>query len=213
LRRRLFVLTLVLGLLAASCGRGAATPTGGAGLPDDAAAVAAERGLTPDDIYAALKTYTPTGVYDPYLMGGQSGQMLAGRQRIGQRINGWAVEGQDEQSILDQGDTMSDEVFYTELSAGLGETLPDSIVSRTLVTRGRVKAVLFGFAPGQELSEHTASTPAIVHILEGEAQLRLGAETHAAGPGAWAYMPAGLAHAVVAQTAVKMLLLLLRGEE
>ena len=30
----------------------------------DAAAIAEERGLTPDDITAALKTYTPTGVHD-----------------------------------------------------------------------------------------------------------------------------------------------------
>lgn len=50
-----------------------------AGLPADAAAVAVERGLTPDDIYAAVKTYMPTGQLDPYIMfasGGQSGQVL-----------------------------------------------------------------------------------------------------------------------------------------
>ena len=44
----------------------------------DAAAIAEARGLTPDDITAALKTYTPTGVYDEYIMfasGGQSGQV------------------------------------------------------------------------------------------------------------------------------------------
>ncbi len=50
------------------------------GLPADAAAVAAERGLTPADMYAALKTYMPTGQHDPYIMfasGGQSGQVYA----------------------------------------------------------------------------------------------------------------------------------------
>jgi nitrous-oxide reductase len=44
----------------------------------DAAAIAQERGLTPDDITAALKTYTPTGVHDEYIMfasGGHSGQV------------------------------------------------------------------------------------------------------------------------------------------
>ncbi|NUM49022.1 MAG: Sec-dependent nitrous-oxide reductase, partial [Anaerolineales bacterium] len=49
------------------------------GLPTDAAALAAERGLTPDDVYAALSTYMPSGKLDPYLMfssGGQSGQVL-----------------------------------------------------------------------------------------------------------------------------------------
>ena len=50
------------------------------GLPADAATLANERGLNSDDIYAALKTYMPTGQLDPYIMiasGGQSGQMLA----------------------------------------------------------------------------------------------------------------------------------------
>lgn len=51
---------------------------GSSGLPADAAALAAERGLTPDDIYGALKTYMPSGQHDPYIMissGGQSGQV------------------------------------------------------------------------------------------------------------------------------------------
>jgi nitrous-oxide reductase len=49
------------------------------GLAADASALAAERGLTADDVYAALKTYMPTGQHDPYIMlasGGQSGQVL-----------------------------------------------------------------------------------------------------------------------------------------
>ena len=58
------------------------TPSGSAGgaTPADASALAAERGLTPDDVYAAIKTYMPTGQLDPYIMfasGGQSGQVLA----------------------------------------------------------------------------------------------------------------------------------------
>jgi len=55
-----------------------AAGNGASGLPSDAAALAAERGLTPDDIYGALKTYMPTGQHDPYIMissGGQSGQV------------------------------------------------------------------------------------------------------------------------------------------
>jgi nitrous-oxide reductase len=72
-------------LLLNACGGGATpapatTSAGAAGaLPADAAAVAAERGLTQDDIYAAVKTYMPSGKTDPYIMfssGGQSGQVL-----------------------------------------------------------------------------------------------------------------------------------------
>lgn len=82
MKRHLFVLPalLVMVVLLASCsGAPGATPTGTAGLPADAAALAAERGLTADDIYAAVSTYMPTGQTDPYIMiasGGQSGQVL-----------------------------------------------------------------------------------------------------------------------------------------
>ncbi|MBZ0112010.1 MAG: Sec-dependent nitrous-oxide reductase [Thermoanaerobaculia bacterium] len=46
----------------------------------DTDAVIAARGLTPDDVYAAVKTFVPTGQKDEYVMfasGGHSGQMLA----------------------------------------------------------------------------------------------------------------------------------------
>jgi nitrous-oxide reductase len=52
--------------------------TAPAEVSDDAAAIAEARGLTPDDITAALKTYTPSGVHDEYVMfasGGHSGQV------------------------------------------------------------------------------------------------------------------------------------------
>ena len=76
--KKLLTVLLLLSTLLAACGsKPKATPA--SGLPADAAAVAAERGLTQDDIYAALKTYTPSGQLDPYIMfasGGQSGQVL-----------------------------------------------------------------------------------------------------------------------------------------
>jgi nitrous-oxide reductase len=49
------------------------------GLSGDAAAIAAARQLTPDDVAAALKTYLPSGRHDEYALfasGGHSGQVL-----------------------------------------------------------------------------------------------------------------------------------------
>jgi len=106
---------------------------------------------------------------------------------------------------------MTTDTFITNLAEGIIDIPADSIVSRTLLGNADVKTVLFGFAPGQELSEHTASLPAIIHILSGEAVLKLGETAHSVTAGAWAYMPAGLNHAVTAKTEVRMLLLLLRG--
>ena len=45
---------------------------------------------------------------------------------------------------------------------------PDKgILSRTLYNEDRLKPVLFGFAQGEELSEHTASMPAVLHFPGG----------------------------------------------
>ncbi|MCC6626767.1 MAG: cupin domain-containing protein [Chloroflexi bacterium] len=87
---------------------------------------------------------------------------------------------------------------------------PDGIISRTVYRDEQIKTLLFGFDTGQELSEHTASMPAIIQIIQGQAQLRLGDETIEAEPGAWIAMPAGLNHAVVARTPVVMLLTLIK---
>jgi nitrous-oxide reductase len=81
MKKRLFVFFLVGVLIVAACAQQTPTPstTGGVtGLPADAAAVIAERGMTPDDVYAAVKTYMPSGKTDDYIMlssGGQSGQV------------------------------------------------------------------------------------------------------------------------------------------
>ena len=88
---------------------------------------------------------------------------------------------------------------------------PDKgILSRTLYNDDRLKAVLFGFAQGEELSEHTASMPAVLHFLQGEAKLTLGDDTLEARPGTWSHMPRGLRHSIQAKTPVVMLLLLLK---
>jgi quercetin dioxygenase-like cupin family protein len=88
---------------------------------------------------------------------------------------------------------------------------PDKgILSRTLFSDDRLKAVLFGFAQGEELSEHTASMPAVLHFLQGEAKLTLGDDTVDAKPTTWVHMPKGLRHSIQAKTPVVMLLLLLK---
>src|SRR5689334_14900965 len=88
---------------------------------------------------------------------------------------------------------------------------PDKgILSRTLFADDRLKVVLFGFAQGEELSEHTASMPAVLHCLQGEATLTLGDDRNEAKPGTWVHMPAGLKHSIQARTPVLMLLNLLK---
>jgi quercetin dioxygenase-like cupin family protein len=93
------------------------------------------------------------------------------------------------------------------------EIPPNGILSRTLHQDAHVKVVLFGFDAGQELSEHTASMPAILQIVKGEASVQLGDDRLDAGAGFWVHMPAQLRHAVRAKTPVVMLLVLVKGRQ
>src|SRR5215831_6054702 len=101
---------------------------------------------------------------------------------------------------------------YTHFSDLAKEAQPPDkgILSRTLHNDDRLRVVLFGFAQGEELSEHTASMPAILHFLQGEAKLTLSDDTVEAEPGTWVHMPRGLRHSIQAKTPVVMLLLLVK---
>lgn len=100
-------------------------------------------------------------------------------------------------------------LYLPDLNAQLPEIPDDSIISRTVFEGDTVKVILFGFAPGQELSEHTSARPAILHFLSGEAGLVLGEDALEAGPGTWVHMPPNLSHSIDAKTEVVMLLILL----
>ncbi len=106
--------------------------------------------------------------------------------------------------------TMS--MTYTHFTDLAKEVQPpdQGILSRTLVNDDRLKVVLFGFAQGEELSEHTASMPAVLHFLQGEAAVTLGEDRHEAKPGTWVQMPARLKHSIQARTPLVMLLILLK---
>lgn len=94
--------------------------------------------------------------------------------------------------------------------AGGAEPPADGILSRTVFQDDRLKAVVFGFGPGQELSEHTAARPAMLFFVKGEASVGLSGDTQEARAGTWVHMPAGLKHSIRAETPVVMLLVLLK---
>ena len=100
--------------------------------------------------------------------------------------------------------------YFEDLATEISEIPPDSIVSRTLYEDDQHKAILFGFAAGQELSEHTASQTALLYFVQGEAKLTLGEDESKAGPGTWVRMEPRLPHSVLAETTLVMLLLLLK---
>ena len=86
----------------------------------------------------------------------------------------------------------------------------DAVVSRTLIKEESGMATLFAFDRGQELSEHTAPYDALVHILDGTAEITVLQEAHRVKAGEVLIMSAGQPHAVRAVERFKMLLTMLK---
>ena len=85
---------------------------------------------------------------------------------------------------------------------------PNGIVSRTVFSSPSVRMVLFGFAPGQELTEHTSTQDALVQILSGECEFTLAGRKQILKAGDLLHMPPGMPHAVCANEPFAMLLTL-----
>src|SRR3954467_7945854 len=84
----------------------------------------------------------------------------------------------------------------------------NGIVSRTLLRTENSRTVLFGFAEGQELTEHTSTQHALVQILSGQCEFSLEGRPHHLQAGNFLYMPPNLPHAVRAKGPFSMLLTL-----
>ena len=95
--------------------------------------------------------------------------------------------------------------FINDLLADV-EVPKEGIHSRVLQKDEHVNITLFGFSAGQELSTHSAPTPAVICILNGEADITLGDDVHKAKSGSFAYMPPLLPHAIAAKAPTAMLL-------
>jgi quercetin dioxygenase-like cupin family protein len=96
--------------------------------------------------------------------------------------------------------------YIADLLAETPNVPADSIISRTVYSDDHIKVILFGFAAGQELSEHTASQAAQLYFVQGEADLTLGEDSLSAQSGTWVHMPPKLPHSITAKTPVFMLL-------
>ena len=89
---------------------------------------------------------------------------------------------------------------------------PNGIVSRTVLRAANGRVVLFGFAEGQELTEHTSTQAALIQILSGACEFSLAGKPQTLKAGDLLYMPPNLPHAVKATKEFSMLLTLLKPE-
>lgn len=85
-----------------------------------------------------------------------------------------------------------------------------SVVSRQITKAEAGNVTLFAFDQDQELSEHTAPFDALVHVLEGEAEIKISGKPFHLKTGDAIIMPADEPHALKAVQPFKMLLTMIR---
>ena len=85
-----------------------------------------------------------------------------------------------------------------------------SVVSRQVTKAEAGNVTLFAFDKDQGLSEHTAPFDALVHIIEGEAEVTISGKPYQLKTGDAIIMPANEPHALKAFQKFKMLLTMIR---
>jgi quercetin dioxygenase-like cupin family protein len=86
----------------------------------------------------------------------------------------------------------------------------DSIVSREIIKKQNGTVTFFAFDEGQAMSEHTSPFDALVHVLDGEAEIIIAGKSHSLHGGEIILMPANQPHALKAQKRFKMILTMIR---
>jgi quercetin dioxygenase-like cupin family protein len=81
-----------------------------------------------------------------------------------------------------------------------------AVVSRQLAKAEGGNVTLFAFDKDQELSEHTAPYDALVHVLDGEVEIKISGKPYLLKAGEGIIMPANEPHAVKAVKMFKMVL-------
>jgi quercetin dioxygenase-like cupin family protein len=94
--------------------------------------------------------------------------------------------------------------------AGLVDYQDGSIVSRRIIKGKAGTVTLFAFDIAQSLSEHTAPFDALVHLLDGSAEITIAGKSSRLEQGDMIIIPAEEPHAVQAVSRFKMLLTLVR---
>ncbi len=87
---------------------------------------------------------------------------------------------------------------------------PQAVVSKQILKKNTGNISLFAFDKNEGLSEHTAPFDALVHIVEGKADIILGGKSHILESGQCIIMPANLPHALKAIEAFKMVLTMIK---
>ena len=84
------------------------------------------------------------------------------------------------------------------------------VISKQVIKKQSGNVTLFSFDKDQGLTEHTSPFDAMVHILDGEAEIRIDGNPHILKKGDCIIMPANHPHALHAIEPFKMVLTMIK---
>jgi quercetin dioxygenase-like cupin family protein len=119
---------------------------------------------------------------------------------IGKKGKKEEVEEEITGAKMQAGNRLADQIVYQE----------GSVVSKTIMDKTAGTVTLFAFDAGQGLSEHTAPFDALVHVLEGAAEITIAGKPSPARAGELVVLPANKPHSLKAVARFKMLLTMIR---
>lgn len=97
--------------------------------------------------------------------------------------------------------TLKNLVYYEE----------GAIASRMIINNKAGSITIFSFDKNEGLSEHSAPFDAVLTVLEGECEVKVGGTPHHLKEGETIIFPANVPHAVSAVTRFKMMLTMIMG--
>ncbi|MBA3849415.1 MAG: cupin domain-containing protein [Opitutus sp.] len=107
------------------------------------------------------------------------------------RVGGQLLEGIRVSAAVLPGDAAG--VAALSLAAAAPE---HGIASQALLTAPGLRATLFRFASGQELSEHTSPARVLVQVMAGTCEFSVAGQVHLLRPGELMHLPPHAPHAV-----------------
>lgn len=111
---------------------------------------------------------------------------------------------------MSTGNRLTDTPPRVENLAQMLQFQDKAVVSRMLVKNTGGSVTLFAFDAGEGLSEHTAPFDALVHVLDGVAEITIGGTPHTVSKDELIVMPANVPHALHAVERFKMMLVMIR---
>jgi quercetin dioxygenase-like cupin family protein len=85
-----------------------------------------------------------------------------------------------------------------------------TIVSKQIIKKPNGNITLFAFDKDESLTEHTSPFEAVVYIVDGEMEIKIGGNPHTVEAGEIIVLPANIPHGIIAVKKSKMLLTMIK---